>query len=261
MIELTDGARERFDEYLRRLRATLKGTRKVEPDEIEQNVREHVDAALASVPAPVGAEHLAQVLDRLGPPERWLPEEEQPIWRRTMERLRSGPEDWRLAYIAFGIFVLMIVTAPIGGMLLLLPSFLFSRAYVDFLESRDEKLGARRWLVYPPIVFVMLIALAMILIGLPPGFLAWGIGEGGLHQIYFGASAEPFTTHLRFDLGVTALAFGVWWILAGLLMSSFVKALRFAFKPILDGFGRRQAIVLSVIGAVVAGAGAVVLFT
>ena len=80
MIELTDTARERFDSYLMRLRSALRGARSVEPDDVEQSVREHIEFALAGTPAPVGAEHLGVVLDRLGPPERWIPEEERPIW-------------------------------------------------------------------------------------------------------------------------------------------------------------------------------------
>ena len=114
----------------------------VEAAEVEQNVLEHVELALARRRCPSGTDSLAAVLEQLGPPERWLPDEERPAWRRTMDRLMTGPEDWRLAYLSFGLTTLMIVTLPIGGILLLLPAFLLSRAWVALIEERGETLGA-----------------------------------------------------------------------------------------------------------------------
>src|SRR5687768_13227776 len=106
-IELTPDAKLRFEQYLQRMRATMRGARAVETAEVEQNVREHVEVALATAPAPVGTDRLAAVLEQLGPPEQWLPEDERPIWRRTMDRLINGPEDWRLAYLSLGLTTLM----------------------------------------------------------------------------------------------------------------------------------------------------------
>lgn len=53
MIDLTPDAKVRFEQYLQRLRGSLRGTRAVEADEVEQNVREHVEIALAGAPSPV----------------------------------------------------------------------------------------------------------------------------------------------------------------------------------------------------------------
>lgn len=260
MIELTDSARERLDDYVRRLRAALRGTRSIEPDEVEQSVREHVEIALHGTPAPVGAEPLAEVLERLGPPERWLAEDERPVWRQMMERLRKGPEDWRLAYASFGLFVLSLLLLPAGiGVLLFPAAFLLSRAYVEFLETRGERLGARRWLVYPPIAIVMMGVLTVLLVAPVAAFLAWGIGDHALHRMFL----QPHWIagdHFRFDTGVAAMAFGVWWIVASLLLAAFARPIRFPFKPLLDNFQRRHAYVLTAIGFIVAAAGALTLF-
>jgi hypothetical protein len=64
MIEMTQTARERFDAYLLRLRRAFLGSPQVKADGVEQNVREHIEIALAAAPAPVGADRLGAVLDR-----------------------------------------------------------------------------------------------------------------------------------------------------------------------------------------------------
>src|SRR5687768_13820042 len=128
MIDMTPAARERLDNYLQRLRSELQGTRSVVADEVEQGVREHIEVALAGAQAPVGATDVIAVLDRLGPPERWLADEERPPWRRVIAKLQSTPDDWRLAYLAFGLFLASIVLLPVGiGVLLIIPAMLVSR--------------------------------------------------------------------------------------------------------------------------------------
>lgn len=245
MIELTTEARARFDDYLRRLRTALRGTPAAE--EVEQNVREHVEIALAGAAAPAGAEQLSQILDRLGPPERWLADEDKPLWRRMMGRLQSGPEDWRLAYLAFGVLVLMFLFFPVGGILLLIPAYLLSRACVEVIDERGETLGARRWLVYPALVAVLLFALTTLLIMPPAGLLAWAFDE----------LRWPADVSSKFGVGLSA--FGGWWIIAASLIAALISPIRFAFRPVLDRFQRRHAAVLALIGAVVAGSGVLLL--
>ena len=41
MIDMTPDAKQRFDAYLQRTRTALRGTRAVEPAEVEQNVIVH----------------------------------------------------------------------------------------------------------------------------------------------------------------------------------------------------------------------------
>lgn len=257
MIDLTPAARQRLDEYLQRIRISFRGT-PFAADEVEQSVREHVDVALSGQAAPVGAEHLADVLDRLGPPERWLPEDELPAWKRLFNRLRSGPEDWRLAYATFGLFVLAILTAPIGGVLLLIPAYIVSRAYVEFLRERNEPLGARRWLVYPPIAIALAIAVGILIVGPVPGFIAWG-ADGNGFEMMRGAIARG-ATQIRFTIGIIVMAFGAWWVIASLLAMTMVRVIRAVFYPLVDRILKRHFAVLALIGILTAAAGAVTIF-
>ena len=257
MIHLTDDARRRFDEYLQRTRSALRGTRSVEADEVEQNVIEHVELALAGVPAPVGAEPLRQVLEQLGPPERWLPDEELPAWRRVMGRVMTGPEDWRLAYLSFGASVVMILFFPVGGILVLPIAFLLSRAYVQLLQERGEPLGARAWLVLPPIVFtfVLFLGSALVLSAVGPGLLA---SEKGLEALGF----QPFDRieRMRMTIGVVGLASGTAWIALSGLFAWLLPPMKVLFAPILNKVKRSHLLVMTGIGLFAAAAGAALLW-
>lgn len=248
MIEMTDTARQRFDSYLSRLRSSLRGARSVEPDDVEQSVREHIEFALAGTPAPVGAEHLGVVLDRLGPPERWIPEEDRPIWRQVFDRLRSGPEDWRLAYVAFALFCATMIFFPVGGVLLLIPAFLVSRAYVSFAAEKGDRIGARKWLVYPAIVMLLLFVLGIIIIAPGAGITAFLIEEQGLYR-----------GDNRMQVAAGVASFGGWFILAAAFLAWMLRPLQAFFRPVLDGVTRKHFIILAVIGAIAAAAGAAIL--
>lgn len=221
---------------------------------MEQNVREHVEFALAGTPAPVGAEHLGVVLDRLGPPERWLPENEQSAWKRAMERMRSGPEDWRLAYLSFALFFLMIVLFPIGGFLLLIPGFILSRAYVSLVEEKGEPIGARKWLVLPSIAMALFLFAIAALVGPAAGVMGWGLEEGGLQWM---AGSAP-DTQLKIGFGLTAV--GVWWLIVPIILAMLHRPLQRLFRPLLDGLRRKHLFVVALLGLVLAGAGAAVLY-
>jgi hypothetical protein len=257
MIEMTPAARERLDSYLRRMRSELRGTRSVVADEVEQSVQEHIEVALANVQGPVGAAEVIGVLDRLGPPERWLADEERPVWHRFMDRLRNGPDDWRLAYLAFGLFLLSFVFFAIGGVLLIIPAMLVSRAYVELARDRGEPLGARRWLVYPPIAAVLVFATAMLIIGPPLPVMALALDNRFEPTLDI---PESRAGELRFLFGMGSVLFGSWWILAAAFCAAFLRPIRFVFAPLLDGLGRKHFAVLAAIGALVAAAGATLIY-
>ena len=258
MIEMTPAARERLDNYLQRMRTELRGTRAVVADEVEQSVREHIDIALATAQTPVGATDVIGVLDRLGPPERWLADEERPLLRRVMDRLRSGPEDWRLAYLAFGLFVASFVFLPIGGFFLWIPAMLVSRAYVELARGRGEPLGARRWLVYPSIAVVLMFATGLLIIGPPLPVMGVAFDDDGFEQML----DIPRTTagEIRFVFGLGGVVFGSWWIIAAAFCAAFLRPIRFVFAPLLDGLRRIHFAVLAAIGALVAAVGATLIY-
>ena len=260
MIQLNDSARQRFDDYLRRLRVTLRGS-SVAADEVEQSVREHIEMALAGVPAPVGAEVLTPVLDRLGPPERWIPEEERPAWRRMLDRIASGPEDWRLAYLSFTVFAVAMLLFVVGGFFLLLPAYLLSRAYVELIADRGEAMGPRRWLVYPAIIVPLVFFLMLFLVGPVVPLLAWGIDDDGFHEMWnLEPQDQPIVEQLRINVGLSAAAFGAWWIVAAAIMSLLLRPIRFLFAPLLDTIHRRHVLILAIVGAVALGLGALALY-
>ena len=253
MIEMTPAGHQKLEEYLQNLRTAVRRLPPAEAEELEQSVREHVDVALAGMPAPVATEQVISILDRLGSPDRWVPQSEQPIWRIVMERLRTGPEEWRLAYIAFGLFAAGIILLPVGiGALVLILSFLSSRAYVEFMRTKGEPLDARRWLVYPPIALFLVIGLAMTIIGPAAPLVAWGIGEHEFHRLLdISVGSRDDVLHTRFDAGAAAVVFGSWWMIVSSALAIILPPLRFVFVPLLDGLKRRHLLVLTAIGAVV----------
>lgn len=258
MIDMTPAARERVDNYLQRLRNELRGARSVVADEVEQGVREHIDVALASIEGPIGATEVIGVLDRLGAPERWLADEDRPLWRRALDRLRATPEDWRLAYLAFGMFLASIIFLPVGGFLLLVPSMLVSRAYVELAREKGESLGARRWLVYPSIGVVLAMSVALLVIGPALPVMVWGVQEHAFEQLF--DIPRSMAGQLRFLFGIGGVLFGAWWAIAGALCAVFLRPIRFVFAPLLDTLQRRHFGVLALIGAVVIAAGATLIY-
>src|SRR5262249_11311759 len=195
MVRLTPEARAYFDDYLADVRSAVVGHQSLSPDEIEQDVRDHVYSALDGAREPVSAPQVAAVLDRLGPPAQWGAREPRSVWEdpagqpkpvghKAVEQIRSLPSDayhvgrglaarvrglkhdWRLAYVTLGLLVLGMVFPP-----LLIASYFVARADVALARERGETLGARRWLVYPPLV---ILSLALFL-----ALAAWPIGPAG----------------------------------------------------------------------------------
>ena len=256
-IELTPAAQTRFDEYLQRMRRTLRGSPSVEPTEVEANVLEHVEMALAGAPIPVGSERLGAVLEQLGPPERWIPDEERPAWRRALEKLMHGPEDWRLPYLAFGLFCLSMLLFPIGGIILLVFSFLLGRAAVDLFAERGEPMGSKRWLILPPI-YVVLFLLALAVIFVPIGGAAAFLLENDL-GIALRAPADRLE-QTRYFGGVIGTVTGAWWILLSGLFALTVHRFRRWFLPVTANWNRKHALIFLVVGIVIGSIGAALLF-
>jgi hypothetical protein len=183
MIEFTPEAEARLMEYLKQVRAALAGSPDVSPDEIEADIREHVENELRAAPAPVGVHRLERVLDQLGPPAKWGAAEGPTLLQRVKQRLRlgerlrtardavwRGPEDWRLAYLSFGVFAIGALTIVVFPLALVV-SYILSRAGIAAAREKGVELGAaRKWLLYPPVV---LVSLALLI-----GVVAWPVAAG-----------------------------------------------------------------------------------
>ena len=263
MIELTPEANTRFEEYLQRMRSALRGTTStIETAEVEQSVREHVDIALAGAGGPVGVDRLGEVLEQLGPPDRWITDDERSWWRRLAQRISTGPEDWRLSYLAFATFVLGLVTLPIGiGVFIIFAGFFLSRATVELLEAREEPLGARRWLVLPAIWTILLPVCAGALIALIAPVASVGLDDGMVYRLTNIREPQSGTLEeMRIQAGVLGLAAGGWWLIVSAIFAAVLKPFRTLFLPVTRNLTRKSAAVLALVAVMVGSLGAVLLF-
>ena len=244
MIALSESARKSMDDYLRQARAYLRGSKSVDAGEVEQNIAEHIENALEGASEPVSRGELEAVLDKLGDPQQWVGDYELPWWRQMVLRLRSGPEDWRLAYISFGLFVAALAIAPTTPVfvVLVLASFLAARAALS--EAGDPReLRAQKWLLYPSLIvvygFILLVLLTWPLVLIP---LAEEY-EDSLSRF----SGDPGYWVMALSAIIAVL--GVWWcILAAVLMKP-RKVVRLLFGPFADAFNPKWALRLLVIGS------------
>jgi hypothetical protein len=220
----------------------------VDSVDVERDVREHIEKSLCEAPPPVDLPDLTDVLDRLGSPSQWVPDEEL-SWgrkarvqaRRVLSRLRSGPEDFRLAYLSIALFALALLTfaagaAPLafflGGF-----SFLFARASLA-AASTPQELGAQRWLLYPILIVVYLpLALALLL---------WTVGVTPLADLLH----EGVQSLGRFPFEILAIHFAatctaLWWFVLGLVLWRWPGLVRNTFYPFTAGFRGRHGLMLS----------------
>jgi hypothetical protein len=274
MKELSLNAKECLDNYLKKVKARLRGAKSLDANEIERDINEHIERALESEVEPVGYEAVAGVLDRLGSPEQWVPDEELSWWRKIIGRMQNGPDDWRLAYICFGIFVLGILIFPFGRSSILLwiifflpLSFYIARSTLS-VAGGPEELGAQKKLIYPPLVVVyFIIGLAVLLWTVP---VILGVADGLEHELRGEHKVDAYTTRIRFDkgtywflAGIVVLAFtGLWWIILSIILRSrrLVNWLIYPFGEIIT---RRKLKTLLVAGILITAAGIVgcLLFT
>jgi hypothetical protein len=227
----------------------------VDSSDVERDVTEHIEKSLAEAPTPVDSPALRAVLDQLGSPSQWIPEEDL-SWRRrlrlgtrrVLNRLWSGPEDFRLAYLSIGLFALAIllftaIASPAWGLICVGFSFLFARAALA-AESASQDLGAQRWLLYPVLILVYL-PLALLL-------LLWTVAVTPLVDL---AQEEveplgriPFEMlAIHFAASFTAL----WWLVLGLVLWRWPRLVRNTFYPFANGFGGRHSVALGLVGLLI----------
>lgn len=229
MARLDTDAQKHLDEYLAQVRTHLRGCSSVDPDEVERDVRQHIECELQEAPEPVCFNDVDAVLKRLGSPAQWVPDEDLPWWRKLSERMRSGPEDWRLAYVSFGLLILGLLLGnhPSGG-ILLLASAILSRAALASVGD-DRELGAQKWLIYPSLILVYVLIGFLLLFGPTLGLV--GVAA------YIDASNRGGAGGLRYWVGVSLLigaATGLWWFLLGSLHMRRPNLLNAVFRPFLE---------------------------
>jgi len=78
MIELTLGPQQRLESHFAELRRVLVDDGKADPGDVERDIRDHIQTALADVAGPVDESRLDQVLRSLGAPAEWIDSPERP---------------------------------------------------------------------------------------------------------------------------------------------------------------------------------------
>jgi hypothetical protein len=260
MVTLSHEAESHLERYLRQMRATLRGQRSVDPDDVERDVRSHIDAELDGRPEPIETSDLRQVLEQLGAPNQWAPVDEQNPWQAIVSRLRYGPEDWRLAYLSLSLAALGVVLFLAGPILWPVPAllpivaFLLARACVDLLAQHDEQIGARRWLIYPVLLPWSVVLAALLLLW--PLALAIGAMTDFPEIVEWVADAIQGPTR-AVEPFLGAVVLGLWWTCLGLILRRVPGAIRTTFRPFADEFDRRHAARMAVGGILfIAAAGA-----
>ena len=243
MLNLSENAKKNLDHYLGQVRTCLRGCKSVDPDEVEQNIMDHIESELAGVAEPVAVAALDPVLAKLGSPEQWIPEEEQSWWRKTILRLRSGPEDWRLAYICFCLLVLAFFAGRIGFGVLVIASFILGRAALSVAYDRHE-LGAQKWLIYPSLILVYLPLAILLVFCVPISVFVFWLPK---YEVLLNQSQSP-DKRIAFNMLFILIPTGIWWVGLSVLLLIRTNMIRVLFRPFAEWFTRKLAFVLLCIG-------------
>jgi hypothetical protein len=260
-ISLTDEARVQLDGYLRQVRSTLSRQLSVDVSDVERDILSHIDTELGSEPQPVGILRLRGVLDRLGAPDRWLTVDEAPHERQTSEDGIFDPA-WRWPVVVLTLFIVGIMSFmqmilwPMP-LLMFIMSVLVARAWLTTVTRRNEDVGARGWLVYPPLVATYALIASGLLMG-PLPFVAGGLSDNpAMHDMvdkwFHGDSAVAAPL-------IAFAAVGLWWVILGVILYRLRRVVQQVFVPFSDWFQQRHAFWLSLAGFVVATASSAILF-
>jgi hypothetical protein len=262
MAALSPEAQTRLDGYLKQIRSALTGRPSIDADEVERDVLGHIDAELSGAPEPISVSRLLEVLDRLGAPQEWVPDDE-PAWRRPFSTLSSGQGDWRLAGLTFFLFLFGPLLFMSPRMLwpmppvLMVGSFIVARVTLALLDERGEAPGPRRWLIYPPLVMWYLV-FAVVLFAAPALLVISAANDvPGISDALVRVVQAPLWAAVP---AAAAVAIGLWWVIVGLLIALKPAIFRTFFWPFAEGFGRRHALGVAVAGALLAvGSGVIVI--
>jgi hypothetical protein len=249
MIPLSPRAQHRLDQYLDAMRISLRGCPSIDPREIERDILDHIDHELRdrSLPTPIEEAELGAVLHQLGSPDQWVPQEDIPLWRRLVLTFRHGPEDWRLAYLSLGAFLITVFCLTAGRLPFLIASgvgFLFARAAVETGEDR-QGIGPQRWLIYPSLLLVYLPLAILTIVG--PAILSANLAsQAWIHSDF---TFRQTTPEWPFVLSVGGLVGGMWWLALGLILKLAPGIPKHVFYPIMQRSGQRGIHALVVAGA------------
>ena len=254
MVTLSDNARKALDEYLRQTRMYLQGAVSVDAKEVEQNITEHIENELRGAAEPVGLDALDAVLKKLGSPRQWVPEEELPEWRRLILRLRTGPDDWRLAYLSFGLLILaflLFLVFPLFRIFFVLLSASFCAARAALSATEDRRLPRpQKWLIYPSLIVTYLILGYWLL--LVPILASISLADYvGIEWARENMQVKSESMQVKLiEVGIASAAIALWCLLLGIASRRWPGWTRVVFSPFAGSFNPIWARVLMWIGLV-----------
>lgn len=243
VIKLSLNAQKTLDDYINQVKIYLGCAKLVDAEEIVQNINEHIESELTGLAEPVDSETLGEVLNKLGCPKQWVPEEELSWWKKFALRIRTGPEDWRLAYLSFGLLLsgLLFHSSFLVCVILVTASFFVSRAAMS-LSSYDIQVKAQKWFIYPSMIIVALIlACALLLMPLAVLIPAAQELESSMMEKY---KISIDDNYLYVASSLIAMLICLWGILEGIICLAFPSLPRKIFYPLAEWFKRRHAFIL-----------------
>ncbi|MHC4213294.1 MAG: hypothetical protein ACYSWP_07985 [Planctomycetota bacterium] len=247
MVNLSENAKKNLEHYLGQVRTCLRGSKSVDPDEVEQNIMDHIESELAGAAEPIAVAALDPVLAKLGSPEQWVPEEELSWWRKTVLRLRSGPEDWRLAYLSFGLLVFGLISGP--GIIVLLPASFYIARTTIHVAGGAEQLGDQKRLIYPALIVVYFLLILAVIAGptivMLATLAAWEHSMTG-EDTFFGDDTPFWIAVWMFSLAFTGLCL----IITGTICFRARRFVEKVFYPFGDVISRKKAFVLILVAFV-----------
>src|SRR5262249_5239395 len=129
-------------------------------------------------------------------------------------------------------------------------SFCAARAALAVAREHGQPLGARRWLVYPPLVLVSLFVFLIVFLwpvvpAAEVGKTLWRHYEADLVTLLpFSQAATEALVRASFVIA----AFAAWLVILGSVLLAAPRLAVAVFRPFADGFGRRQAGMLVLTG-------------
>ena len=239
MKSWTPDAADFFEAWLGRVRTSVAVDPRVDPDDVAQDLRAHVNAELSSAAEPVTISELSRVLDSLGQPAQWgdaaapalpAPRARTDWFQRNVAEVLTGWQkrlggDLGLPALLLPLTLLGTWGFEDGGFVLLAVAYFVARGQVMYVP--DALVGRKRFLVYLPLALG-----SGTLVGLVLGFpLTFGRG------VSFG---HPF--------GMLWIV-GLWWIFVGFVAGREPRRVRAILRPFADGFDVTHGRMLSLLGA------------
>ena len=260
MIELSDNANKALEKYLQQVRACLRGCKTVDANEIEQNVMEHIENEFAAATGPVSVNELSIVLDKLGSPAQWIPQDQE-HWNTRVTQSKT------LIYISSALmaaFVLLSIPYTLARILwgFLLPAIIFwpgNLLLASFILARvalyrvwaPKDLNWQRWLAYPSLILVYIAILWRILFFAAIMIRAYWLPRymSYLVDIAEGAEIKMYETIVPTTIVASV---GLWWTALGIILRRRPNLVRLIFRPFANWFDRKCALILLCAGLALA---------